>query len=212
VAIGWQVYAMTGRALDLGLVGLVLFLPQLLLFPVSGMAADRLPRRRLLVGVNLAFTACAALLALVTGAGGSVVAVFGVVGLIAVARAFAAPLGPSVIPLTVPPEDLVNALSWNSATWSVGSILGPALAGAVYAWSGSGALTFAWAAGLLAVATLLYQSLELRPQPVVERSGPATTVMLEGLRFIFRTPVLLAAITLDLFAVLFGGAVALLPI
>lgn len=212
VAVGWQVYAMTGRALDLGLVGLVQFLPQLLLFPITGMVADRLPRHRVLVAVNLLFAACALLLALATAAGASVGAIFAIVTLLAVGRAFSAPLGPSVVPLTVPAEDLVNALSWNSATWSVGSILGPALAGGVYALTASAPLTFAWGAFLLGVATILYSTLELRPQPLAPPSGAPLEMMTEGVRFIFRTPILLAAISLDLFAVLFGGAVALLPI
>lgn len=210
VAVGWQVYALTGRALDLGLVGLVHFLPQLLLFPLSGAAADHLPRHRLLVATAVLNTLGATLLAVSSGQG--VGTIFALVALMAVARAFAAPLGPSMIPLLVEPPALVNAFSWNSAAFSVSAVLGPALAGGVWALSGSATTSFGVSAGLLASAALAFAGVRPVRELPRQEEAPSLASALVGLRFIFSRPVLLAAISLDLFAVLFGGAVALLPI
>lgn len=212
VSIGWLVYARTGRAIDLGYVGLVQFLPGLFLFPITGAIVDRWSRKAVLVLVYLGLAIVAAALAFAAWKEAPVGVLFGIITAMAVLRAFSAPAGPASIALTVPGEALSNALAWNSATWSIGSVVGPALAGAVYGATGSAAAAFAFGAALLLVAVVAFASTRLRTPERASRDEPVLASMTQGVRFIFRTPILLAAVSLDLFAVLFGGAVALLPI
>jgi MFS family permease len=211
VAVGWQVYSQTGRALDLGLVGLVQFLPHLLLFPITGNVVDRFDRKRL-------YTLClvgmlAGTLLLAAGAyaqlpvGGTYLLLVG----LSVARAFSAPTQSALLPQTVPSEVFGNAVTWSSSLWSIASMVGPAAGGAVYAATGTAWSVYLVSAALITLATGF--SLFMRPRPQ-ERSQepPRWADFFAGLRFIRSRPVLFGAITLDLFAVLFGGAVALLPI
>lgn len=212
VVIGWQVYDLTGRALDLGLVGLVQFLPQLLLFPVTGTAVDRYDRKWILVACNVVFATCGGLLALLSARGDTAVGpVFAVVGLMAFARAFSAPAQTALLPLLVPREHYPNAVNWSSTTYSLTVVAGPALGGALYAVGGGAVLPYAVALGLSLAAAALLSTVTPAPQERVT-DPPTLDLLLAGLRFIRTRPVILSAITLDLFAVLFGGAVALLPI
>lgn len=212
VIIGWLVYDLTGRALDLGLVGLVQFLPQLFLFPFTGTAVDRYDRKWILVACNLVFATCGGLLAAQAALGWrSVGGVFAVVALMAFARAFSAPAQTSLLPLLVPRELYPNAVNWSSTTFSLSVVVGPAMGGALYALGGGATLPFAVALCLSLAAATLLSTVTPRPQERVT-DPPTLDLLLAGLRFIRTRPVVRSAITLDLFAVLFGGAVALLPI
>lgn len=212
VAVGWQVYALTGRALDLGLVGLVQFLPQLFLFPITGTVVDRYDHRRILMVCYGIYVVAAGLLAALawTHTPG-VLPIYAVLVLFAVARALGSPAHSAILSQLVPIEDFGNAVTWSSSLWSLGAIVGPAAGGLVYGLTGEAWAVYAAAAAGFAVSLLTLGGVHARP---AHRAPAGRTLdhFFSGLRFIWRRPVLFSAITLDLFAVLFGGAVALLPI
>ncbi|MBV9181283.1 MAG: MFS transporter, partial [Acidobacteria bacterium] len=134
VAVGWQVYEMTRRPLDLGLVGLAQFLPNVFLFLIAGHAADRFSRKNLLLVCNLGFALCSILLVEITRTEhGSVRPIYLVLVLLGVVRAFNSPAGRSLLPSLVPVELFPSAVAWNSTSFQAASILGPALGGLVYA-------------------------------------------------------------------------------
>jgi len=213
VAVGWQVYSLTGRAIDLGLVGLVQFLPQLLLFPVTGLVVDRFEHRRILLGCYTLYAIATSLLAwLAWHAPASPWPIYGVLLLFATARAFGSPAHSAILPQLVPIEHFGNAVTWSSSLWSLGAIAGPAVGGAVYAWFGTAWSVYLGAAGGFLVSLAIMLGVRSRPALRAPASVRGWDHFFAGLGFIWRRPVLFSAITLDLFAVLFGGAVALLPI
>ena len=212
VAVGWQVYEVTRDPLDLGLVGLSQFLPFVLLILPAGHLADARDRRRILA-VCFALECACALLLLVLAVRGldSARPVFAVMVLFGVARAFAMPTGQALLPNLVPRAQFGTAVALNSSTWQVATIVGPALGGFVYL---LGAETvYAVVAVLLAVASLMVL-LVRRGGVDASRSTDAAgwQSLLSGLRFVRSRRLVLGAISLDLFAVLFGGATALLPV
>lgn len=217
VAVGWQMYALTGDPKDLGYVGLVQFLPQLVLFPIAGTVADRARRNRILVACYGMFLTGAILLAGMSlthhvSRGG----IFAALIVVALGRAFGAPASQSLLPQLVPAEAFPRAASWSSSAFGASVITGPAIGGAIYglveSHGGNGAFAaYALAAACIAGAIVAASTLpDLRA--VHEGEPPGWGQALDGVGFIWRKKILLAAITLDLFAVLFGGAVALLPI
>ncbi len=210
VAVGWQVYALTGRALDLGLVGAVQFFPQLLLFPFAGALVDRWDRRRALGFVVAVMTTATTALALVSVAAPSREALFACLVIVAVGRTFSGPAAHATLPRLVTRDELPVAAGLTSSGFSIAMLGGPAVGGALYAAVGA-AGTYAVATTLLLVAAAAWTSLPSMPPTEEVRKG-GFAELAAGMRFIFDTPILLGAATLDLFAVLFGGAVALLPI
>jgi MFS family permease len=209
VALGWQVYHLTNSVFDLGLFGLAEFLPLLSLALVAGHVADRFDRRLVTaLSFGLEFI-CAALLILLTLLDiANVWPFLGVAFLMGVGRAFAAPAGRAMPPTLVPAEDFPNAIAWGSIIWDAAVIGGPLLGGLLYLLGplvvyGSGAAFFVLAAVLM---------IAVRPRPVRHEPEVLSWIsVLAGVQLIRRTPVLLGAISLDLFAVLFGGATILLP-
>jgi MFS family permease len=217
IAVGWQVYHLTGRVLDLGLIGLSQFLPFICLSLFAGHAADAYDRRVIILLCLSALLACALLLLTLAQAKlGSALPIFAVLALLGVARAFLAPTAQAFLPNIVPVAELGNAVAINSSAFQVATIAGPSIGGLLYAWgeSGQGTHGARWVYG--AAAVLLAGSLGMlllvrgRP-PVREAVSASWGGLLEGLRFIWRRKTVLGAISLDLFAVLFGGAAALLP-
>jgi MFS family permease len=209
VAVGWQVYALTGSAFALGMVGLVQFLPAFLLSLPGGLVADRLPRRRILLAAyTLEIFVGAALLVLSLRPAPSAYAIFAVVAFVGVGRAFMAPANGSLLPLLVPAADFPRAVAWNSAAFQSATIAGPALGGILYA--AGPAWVYGTATALFLLGFLFMAN--LRGQWKVPNTGAGWHGLLEGVRFVFAKRALLGAISLDLFAVLFGGATALLPI
>jgi MFS family permease len=213
VAVGWQVYDITRRPFDLGLVGLAQFLPGILLFLVSGHAADRFDRRNLLVACYAGFAVCSALLLTVTrlGAPPSVYSIYGVLALLGVVRSFNGPASRALLPMLVPVEHFPNAVAWTGTTFETATIMGPAIGGLIYALSRGPGPVYAtsMAAALAALISMLRVRARVRqgqPEPVSLRS------VLAGLQYIWRQKIILGSISLDLFAVLLGGAVALLPV
>src|SRR6202046_4554203 len=212
VAVGWQVYEITRRPLDLGLVGLAQFLPGILLFLFSGHAADRYDRRKVLVIGYAGFASCSAMLMCITYAHvRSVYWIYLVMSLVGVVRSFNAPASRAILPLLVPPEHFPSSFAWGATIFQTATILGPAAGGLISAPSGpavvyAGALAAA-AAASFAMFNIKYATNQDRPQESRDwKSG------LAGLHYIWRQKLVLGSISLDLFAVLLGGAVALLPV
>lgn len=215
VAIGWQVYDLTRRPLDLGLVGLAQFLPSLGLALITGHVADRYDRRRVLSVCILVEAVCALLFLAFTLRGGSnTVLLFGVLVLFGTARAFEFPASVALLPNLVPTRLYTNAAAWSSSSWQLGTIVGPAIGGVLYV-SGP-ATVYACCAVMYVLAVLLVISIRSKPRPdPADETGARTTTwqsLVAGISFIRGQPVVLGAVSLDLFAVLLGGATALLPV
>jgi MFS family permease len=209
VAVGWQIYSITGKPLDLGLIGLSQFLPFVLFVLPAGHVADRRNRVGILaLCIALEFLCALALLAF-THSGLTVAwPVFAVMVVFGVARAFSMPAGQAVTPNLVPPALFARAIAVNSSTWQVSTIVGPAIGGLVYLAGPD--IVYGTVAALLGAAFFLVYGVKVRQQPRPAAPDSWHT-LLEGLRFVWHKKVILGAVSLDLFAVLFGGAVALLP-
>ena len=217
VVVGWQVYDRTGDPLALGLVGLSEALPFLAVALFGGHAADRLNRLRLCLASALCLAFCSALLCLftwrsITGPLATAVApIYGIIFLTGIVRAFYRPANVALGTDLLPKERYANGVTWRVSVFHTGMVLGPALGGLVYAWRGPVAAHFLVMALLLTgFAGLLL--IHYVPKPVRPREGSIFASLGEGLRFVFSQRLLLGAISLDLFAVLFGGAVAVLPV
>src|SRR5580658_3072542 len=212
VAVGWQVYEITKKPLDLGLVGLAQFLPGILLFPISGHASDRFERRRVLSTCYVGFAICSALLLGLAHAGfHSVRAIYVVLVLLGVVRSFNSTASRSILPQLVPEEHFPNAVAWNATIFQAATILGPSFGGILYAAFRGPSIVYA-VATLTAIGALI-STFRIKPELSARRREPMTfTTAFAGLRYIWREKLILGAISLDLFAVLLGGAVALLPV
>ena len=209
VAIGWQVYDLTRDPLDLGIVGLMQFLPSLALVLVTGPAADRFNRRAIMAFCLVAEILCAATLLGLTLAGERRVwPIFAVALGIGVARAFFGPATQSLVPNLVPPEHLGNAIAWNSSSRQVAVITGPVAGGLLYGLAAEAAYA---AAVVMLLAAIV--SIALIPPPAQKTAPePASwNQLVAGFRYVWDHKIVLGAISLDLFAVLLGGATALLP-
>jgi MFS family permease len=211
LAVGWQVYELTRRPLDLGFIGLAQFLPGVLLFLLAGHTADRVPRRRILQICWASFALCSLLLLAFTLHGlSSPFPIYVVILCNGVVRAFNAPASQAFVPLLVPQEDFPNAVAWASSTFQTATITGPMLGGVIYGLTGRPTIVFACSAIGYCAAFVLLRHVQVTSRP---SNRPASVGMiLEGLAFIWRSKLILGAISLDLFAVLLGGAVALLPV
>jgi len=218
MAVGWQVYHLTGRVLDLGLIGLSQFLPFLCLVLFSGHVADQFDRRMIIMLGHSAYAVCTLLLLGFAWTNiRSTLPIFGVLAVLGITRAFQMPAAQSFVPTIVPIATLRNALAINSSTNQVAAIVGPSIGGIVYALaerrfgqnSGAG-MVYGAAAILLLAAITLVALIHKRRLPSA-RSVLAWSTLLQGLHFVWHRKTVLGAISLDLFAVLFGGATALLP-
>jgi MFS family permease len=212
VAVGWQVFSITHRALDLGLVGLAQFLPGFFLFLASGAAADRYDRRKLLSLCYAGYALCSLLLLMLDlRQTHNVRPIYAVLVLVGVVRSLSGPVTRALLPQTVPLEHFTNAVAWHSTIYQGATILGPAVGGVMYAaFHGADAV---YAAALAASMLALSLTLRLRFREVKrEREATSLRSTLAGFRYVWKQKLLLALISLDMFAVLLGGAVALLPV
>ncbi len=209
VAIGWQVYQLTGNLFDLGLIGLAQFAPFLLLILIAGHVADRFNRRNIIglcLGIQLL---CALMLLALTLSGLAMVwPVFAVLVLFGSARAFMMPATQAVLVNLVPAESFGKAVALSSSSFHVAVILGPTLGGLLYL---SGPKAVYLLSSLLLLASVLLMGMTRATAQAINRAAASWHTVLEGLRFVWSRPIVLGAISLDLFAVLFGGATALLP-
>jgi MFS family permease len=212
VAVGWQVYDITHRAFDLGLVGLCQFLPGILLFLVSGHVADRFNRRNLLVMCYAGFATCSGLLLFESHRGVRAVApIFAVLVLLGVVRSFNGPVSRALLPQLVPEQHFPNAVAWNATVFQAATILGPSIGGLVYAAFRGPSAVYATAMASASLAIVCTIMIRLNVNTRVREPINLSTV-LAGLRYIWLQKIVLGSISLDLFAVLLGGAVALLPV
>jgi len=212
VAVGWQVYEITRRPLDLGLVGLAQFLPSILLFLVSGHAADRFNRRRLLIVCYCGFAVCFSLLLLITFQRvPNVVPIYAVLVVLGIVRSFNGPASRVMLPQIVPEKDFANAVAWASSIFQAATILGPVLGGLIYAAFHGPRAVYAGSFVLAIIATSLVSRVRTN-EAGRERPTADLSTVFAGFRYIWREKLILGAISLDLFAVLLGGAVALLPV
>ena len=210
VAVGWQMYDLTDSPLDLGLVGLVQFIPSFLLVLVAGHFADRHDRRRIISAAQAGAGLASALLTIGTASGAMtrewILATVFVVG---VARAFEQPTVAALLPALVPSPLLPRAVAASSASGQMGMIVGPAIGGLLYAVSPI--LVYGLCCSLFLVASMLVFCLRTGPHQA-KREPVTLEHVFAGIRFIRANPIVLGAMVLDLFAVLLGGATALLPI
>jgi MFS family permease len=212
VAVGWQIYEITKRPLDLGLVGLAQFSPGILLFLVTGHAADTFNRRKLLMTCYAGFGVCSALLLFYALSGlRTVLPMYAIVVLLGVVRSFNNPASRSLLPQIIPEEHLQNAIAWNSSVNQGGTILGPSLGGLIYAVAKGPAAVYTTSMLAAAGAVFLMTQIMLHIKPR-RREPLSLKSVLAGLRYIGEKKIILGSISLDLFAVLLGGAVALLPV
>ena len=210
VAVGWQVYALTNSALDLGLIGLTQFVPMALLVFVAGHAADRFDRRRVAQMSQIVAAVTAAFLAYGSFAGWlEVPEIFAAVAVLGMTAAFESPTTAAMLPLVAPGGMLQRATAVSSATVQVATIIGPALGGLAYAVSPGvpyAIITVAWL-----IAAFVNGAITLAPQPA-RTEPPTLATLFAGVGFVRRNPLILGSISLDLFAVLLGGVTALMPI
>ncbi len=225
VAVSWQIYAITHRAIDLGYAGLALFLPGILFLLVSGHAADRYDRRHIILVCYGLQCLCTGTLFYLSWIGTQrVAALFTVLFLVGTGRSFSGPASSALLPHLVPKGDFVNAVSWGASIFQLANFVGPAMGGLLFTlplvhWLPSptgkhlegGAIVYVFALATLFVFLFLLASLSVRPGRQEQRSISAET-LLAGFRYMWHKKLLLGVTTLDLFAVLLGGAVALLPI
>jgi MFS family permease len=221
VAVGWQLYERTGSAFALGMVGLVQFLPMLSLALPAGHSADRFDRRRVLMLASVLAALSSLGLTIVSLNDGSTTLIYLCLLMSGVARAYQGPARASMVPLLVPRELFPNAVSWGVSGFELASLTGPALGGLLIAlFHGATIVYLAGCATSLfyvfMVGSMTRRSYRAHPPDGSADGAPAEGLTLDslaaGFRYVAKTKLLLAAMTLDLFAVLFGGAVALLPI
>jgi MFS family permease len=220
VAVGWSVYDITKRPIDLGYVGLAQFLPGFALFLFAGHAADIFDRRKLLMWVYAGYALCSALLlAINRESPNSVRWIYAVLILLGVVRSFSFPVSRAILPHLVPEEHFPNAVAWNASTFQLATIAGPALGGIAYAaFRGPGAVY-----GMAVAVAIVSVCLTFRIHPVatsadrnengrMTREPFSMRTVLAGFHYIWKKKLILGSISLDMFAVLLGGAVALLPV
>ena len=227
VVVGWQIYELTNNPLALGLIGLAEAIPSITVSLYAGHVADSVPRKRIIVPMMLVLFGCSLSLFLLTRPAGMalfanqqlasfplyVVMLYAVLFVSGIARGFLGPAVFSFMPQLLPDRSLLsNAVTWNSSSWQAAAVLGPAIGGLLFAKMGKG-FAYGVDSGLMLLSLLLFASIASRALPV--REGERLNLsesILSGVKFIFANQIVLAALSLDLFAVLFGGAVALLPI
>jgi MFS family permease len=210
VAVGWQVYDLTRNPLDLGFVGLSQFLPSLVLVLVTGIAADRFRRRTIMSICLIAEALCALGLLFFTLSGTTNVGVvFAILVAFGVARAFFGPAQQSLLPNIVPPEILSNAIAMNSLSWQAATIVGPVAGGLLYGVAPEAA--YGLTVALMGSAAILVYFIPRTQRKTVPEPATWATIA-AGFNYIWREKIVLGAISLDLFAVLLGGATALLPV
>lgn len=213
IVASWIIYQQTKDPFALGLIGLTEAVPALALALPGGFLADRRDRRLLMLastGVMLGTSVFMAKFAFALEPGGSIWPFFLIIFLTGLARGFYNPAQSAFWGQLLPKEEYVNGSVWNSSLWQIGAVTGPAAGGLFYAWLGAG-----WTSIIICILMLtvmsLYLAINKRPVPAFNPAESALQSVRSGLRFFFGNRLLLSAVSLDLFAVLFGGAVALLP-
>ncbi len=212
----WQVFRLTGREFDLGLVGLAQFAPFLMLFLVAGIVVDRVPRMYIIrVTISVQAICAIGLFWFTTAGNENFILILLILVLFGTSRAFHGPAQQAVVPNLVSKEDFPNAIAWSASGFQLARILGPTAAGGLIVLgerlNTDETLAYGFATAVFIIATMFAWYVR-SPAQIVNRDPVNITNLLAGLRFILSRKVILGAISLDLFAVLFGGALALLPV
>lgn len=217
VVVGWQMYELTNDPLALGLIGLAEAVPNIVVSLYAGHVADVVQRKKIILACLMALLFCSSSLMFFTLDAGKailsvgVLPIYSVIFVSGIARGFLTPANFSLMPQLVPRNLYDNAITWNSTTWETAAIGGPALGGFLFGFYG---ITVAYAVDVALVIVSILFALSIAAKPLPPDSGEQGVFdkIRAGLNFVFRNKIVLSAISLDLFAVLFGGAVALLPI
>ena len=209
--VAWEVYDRTGMAMSLALVGLVQVLPVLGLAIFAGHVADRFSRRRVVMTALVFISASSAGLAVITAMRGPIVLMYGCLFIAGVARSFQQPAKSSLMPTLVKRSVFPNAVTWNATAFQFASVLGPAAAGAIIAITKSTAIVFICDATFALGFCALLSQMRMRKRVKLKQPFTAENLAV-GIKYVWRNKVILGASLLDMFAVLFGAAVALLPI
>lgn len=213
VAIGWELYVRTGSALALGIVGLVLVLPIIVLSLPAGHVADRFNRKTIVIVTQCLIALGSLGLTVLSYTSGSLVLIYGCLLLIGAAIAFNSPATSTLLPLTVPEDVFQNAATWSSSSSQLASVLGPALGGfGIALMSGRATIVYAINVAIALAFAILIIPLRGQRREIAVKEETTLESLVDGIQFLRRTQVILAAITLDMFAVLLGGATTLLPI
>jgi MFS family permease len=216
VIIGWQIYEITHDALYLGIIGLAEVIPFLVLALFAGHVADSVIRKRIILITNSLYVVCATGLLFLSyqsigSHGTGLITLYWVIALTGVARAFFYPAQSAYMAQIVPKELYSNSSTWNSTIWHIAAVTGPALGGLIYGFVGIH-VAYTVVVLLSVISLALFSSMHSKPLPERGKKLGVIHSLVEGLQFVFRQQLLLGAMTLDMFAVLFGGAIALLPI
>lgn len=212
-AIGWEIFDRTGSKAALGYIAGVQAIPLLVLALPAGHLADTFDRRRIIAISSLCAGACSVLLSWLSYRDGSIPYMYVVIVLATTALVLGRPARSSLMPRLVPPEVFANAVAWNSSAHQIATVIGPALGGALVwlslRWLGSAALAYAFEACCVTIFAISMLFIRMRP---VEQAEKPDRSLLAGMRFVFRNRIVLTVMSLDLFAVLLGGATYLLPV
>jgi MFS family permease len=216
VGVAWQVYQITHSALALGYTGLALFLPGIFFVLPAGHVADRYDRRAVILVCNTVQAIATALLLYLTLRGiGNIWVVYAILFLIGTGRCFSGPAASSLVPTLVPKEHFFNAVTWGASIFQIANVTGPMLGGLLFTVSFAGRLNGAPLVYTFTLASLLIYLVlfaMIRPRGAAEKKAFTVKTVLAGLHYVLQTRLLLGSISLDLFAVLLGGAVSLMPI
>lgn len=219
VVVGWHIYQLTKDPLSLGLIGLAEAIPSITVTLYGGYIADKSDKKKLLVWIIAAMLLCSVILAIVTsnevlqvlGQTWVILIMYGIIFCVGIARGFYSPTAFSLMAQIIPKEHYTNSSTWNSGSWQTASIMGPAIGGLLYAFSGITACF---------VVIVCFIALALACIKFFVKNYPSTFIpkenifksLSEGIRFVFKSRMILGALSLDMFSVFFGGAVALMPI
>ncbi len=212
IAIGWELYERTGSALYLGLVGLVQVIPVFVLSLPAGHIVDKFNRKRIVIISLLILGLASVGLTILSFLHGPLLLIYGCLLVMGAAAAFNSPASSTLVAQTVPERAYQSAATWSSSSWQLASVLGPALSGILIAILHSATLIYALNAGAMALYALLLLPMREPEQKMVASTKTTLGSLFEGLKFLWSTQIILASITLDMFAVLLGGATTLLPI
>ena len=212
VAIGWELYNRTGSALVLGGIGLAQVIPLILLFLPAGYAADNVSRKYILIITQTLSLLASLGLAILSFQRGPLLLVYGCLILLGAAQSFSFPASSALVSQVIPEQAFENAIRWRSSATQLSAVLGPTTGGFLIGLLGGASYVYLCSATCFLLIVLLMLFIRVGPQKVSSASNRKISALIDGIRFLGRTQVMLAAITLDLFAVLLGGAVTLLPI
>ncbi|MBS1515700.1 MAG: MFS transporter [Bacteroidetes bacterium] len=217
VIVGWQIYEITKDPFSLGLIGLAEAIPSLSISLYAGHVADRNNRKRIIFLASLVMLFCSCSLLFISSSVSALILtnklylIYSVIFLSGIGRGFLSPANFAFLSQLIPRESYPKAISWNTTSWQFGMVVGPALGGLIYGFYGV-TTSYSVDAVLTAISIFLFLLIKKKHLPVYNEEESLKDSILSGVKFVFKNKFILSAITLDLFAVLFGGAVALLPV